>query len=342
MRFSAKRETYRTRYFGFHEWKPLRSNYMSIPSVNFGIELEMSCARGTHHQTIADYISQKVNVPTKVAMEDYSEVKKQYHGWKLSRDGSIACSRNAADCSKFELVSPIMNGESGLNQCKKVLQATSEVCELSVNRSMGFHVHVDVNGFGLEHLKNVCLNFIKYEHVFDVFMPPSRRDEANNEYCKSNRDAVPYSSSGEKHNAVASCKSLFELCDLMNPNQVRYFKLNLQNLRKDRQPTLEFRQHSATGSWAKVEAWVRFCVSLVHNSSATSRGRPRSLREGDDACKWLFDTVVQDLRLKEFYHQRIQEFVSDKENKSEACCNNCTGGECCEKSNFLSFSKTGI
>jgi len=68
--------------------------------------------------------------------------------------------------------------------------------------------------------------------------------------------------------AIFSCRTPNALYEMMNPGfRDRYHKLNLQNLRTGRQPTLEFRQHHATKDEREIVAWVRFCVLFVVNAS---------------------------------------------------------------------------
>ena len=161
-------------------------------------------------------------------------------------------------CSKFELVSPILRGESGLRACEKVLGApkTSSQTSISVNHTMGFLVHIGAEETSLADLKKVCQNFVKYEDAMDLFMPPSRQtgSREGNRYfqsCKANilssPDGSPATSNASRHRAIAACNSVVELCNLMNPTG-RYYKMNMQNLVTRRQPTLEFRQHSATAN----------------------------------------------------------------------------------------------
>lgn len=67
---------------------------------------------------------------------------------------------------------------------------------------------------------------------------------------------------------LASCETRKELYRVMNPgDRARYHKLNLQNLRSGRQPTIEFRQHHATRDLEEVKAWVRFCILFTTNAS---------------------------------------------------------------------------
>jgi hypothetical protein len=88
----------------------------------------------------------------------------------------------------------------------------------------------------------------------------------------------------------------------MNPKG-RYYKVNLQNLKTGKRPTIEFRQHSATSDYRKVEPWVRFCKTFVHNSLHCAPPK-ESLGESmavDEEFDELFDRVIQDPALKRYY-----------------------------------------
>lgn len=285
----------------FAQRNPIRSRRCApMPKVDFGIELEMSCSKGTPHQIVVEHILKHAKVPIKNTMDNYAEGKKPFHGWKLVSDASIECNRTNPNCSRFELVSPVLHSGEGARELHKVLKAAKDAGSIVVNKSMGFHVHISVEGLKLEQIKNVCLNFCKYEAIIDTLMPLSRRDQT---FCQSNSGSIPLSGNGKKHNAIASCRTLKDLCNLMNP-QGRYYKMNMQNLKEKRQPTLEFRQHSSTSNYEKIISWVRFCMAMVHNSA--SEPRPSALVPGEDAFESLFDEVIQDLVLKDYYKRRQQ------------------------------------
>jgi len=202
--------------------------------------------------------------------------------------------------------------------------------KLKVNKSMGFHVHVDVSSMKLPQIIKICQNFIKYEDLMDTFMPLSRRSGSSesDKYFKSNRNSVARlihkNTNKACHNALVSCNDINQLVSLMNSTG-RYYKLNLQNLVTGRQPTIEFRQHSATISYDKINAWVRFCILFCTNSA---RLAPPSFfqeeRNEDFMFEALFHYVIKDRALKNFYLDRRK-----KLEKEEPCCTVCVNDEPC-------------
>lgn len=249
--------------------------------------------------------------------------------WKLHDDSSIACSRSQPGCNKFELVSPILVGEAGLAQILKVLKALRRrEVDIKVNKSMGFHVHVEVKGMRQGQLNKICQNFVKYEAVFDSLVPPSRRNGSpeSDRYFRSNRDALGCSSNQERHHAVAICRDIQSLADKMNPAD-RYYKLNLRNLVSARRPTLEFRQHSATADFSKISNWIRLCIGLVRNSASLP---PPACFGGHETLQYetehLFLHVIKDPALREYFLVRQQEVRHLAEDR---CCDACgDGGQC--------------
>lgn len=134
------------------------------PDQKFGIELELTSPANTTVERIAASLTQKTKgrfgrityIPSYADSHHTTEV------WKMVPDSSIACSRNNPACKSFELVSPILVGGSGLNQASQVLDALKHT-ELQVNKSMGFHVHVDTSSLNLQQIIKICQNMIKYE-----------------------------------------------------------------------------------------------------------------------------------------------------------------------------------
>ncbi|CAB9518012.1 Putative amidoligase enzyme [Seminavis robusta] len=319
-----------------------------VENRSFGIELELSCALGSTRETIARSITSHAGVPVEV-IQQYRDAHNPVQGWKIVHDGSIVCSRQAPNCSKFELVSPVLQGTPGLQTCNQVLEAlrVTSMTDILVNKTMGFHVHISVEGMSLGDLQKICQNYVKYEGAMDLFHPASRRtgSSASKKYfqsCKAAIVATPGSNvlaatNGERHRAIAACTTQEELCKLMNPKG-RYYKMNLQNLATGRQPTIEFRQHSATANATKVNAWVRFCMAFVNNSARLPP--PKSLKDSrsvHDELQFLFDYVIKDRALQRFLTERMDQLAASgtattTTHGDEPCCGGCARGSTCETS----------
>lgn len=245
--------------------------------ATFGIELEMSSAPHETASDVAAWISSQSGVTVVDWKEDYALAKKSHHVWALMHDGSLVCNRDRPNCNLWELKSRVLRGQDGIAECKRVIEAARSRASIEVNKSMGFHVHVDRSGLSLSQLKNVCILFVRFEQTMDSFMPKSRRGN-NNKYGASNRSVV------QRREILPSCDSVKELVEAMNPGGPgsRYFKLNLRTGDKE---TFEFRQHSATASSEKVTCFLHFCLAFVRNSAD---GRDVPLEDRGDEFEQLF------------------------------------------------------
>lgn len=322
-----------------HLLRPLKSPKMPT-QVKFGIELELTSATSLTLETIATALSNR-RTGTVQVIQSHRQGREQTDCWKLVPDGSIFCSVSQPDCNTFELVSPILQGGDGLNRVSSILQSLNSSFgnQIKLNKSMGFHVHIDVSQYNVPQLVKICQNFIKYEDVMDTFMPLSRRTgsaESNRYFC-SNKSSVGGEmwSNRQRHTSLGSCDNLESLADIMNHGNSRYYKLNLQNLVTGRQPTLEFRQHSATANYEKTSSWIRFCTALVVNSAKLAPPTPFAPRSSiEHQLDALFLYVIKDRALANFYRGRrgnLKQEEEDDDGQEEHCCSGCARGRGCSR-----------
>lgn len=198
----------------------------------FGIELEIVGI--TQHAALKAL--KAVNI--KVHSEGYNHTTKKH--WKIVPDGSVV--------GGFEVVSPILKGEAGLDEAEIVARALEDAGAYA-NKNCGFHVHFDASGLETRQLKNIIRRYADHECEIDAFMPQSRRGNAN-KYCK----ALDWISTTEFETA----NTAIELADAQ-PS--RYYKVNLKSYQ--RHGTIEFRQLSGTVNAMKVCNWVRFLSEFM-------------------------------------------------------------------------------
>lgn len=207
---------------------------------NFGVEIE---AYGVTRRALALALR---NEGIEVQEEGYNHETRTW--WKIVSDGSIQGQ------DSFELVSPILNGENGLEQLKKVCKVLKQK-NAKVNRTCGLHIHFDASEFNLSHWKNIIWNYATLEPTIDGFLPNSRRGN-NNQYCRSMR--VP--NYQRRINQTITLENLERSLTGRN----RYFKVNIQSYWRHR--TIEFRQHSGTIEFEKISNWILFLARFLEFS----------------------------------------------------------------------------
>jgi hypothetical protein len=105
-----------------------------------------------------------------VEVENYNHTNRNH--WKIVTDGSIQGER------AFELVSPVLKGEAGIAQVKKVCDVLESI-GAKVNKSCGMHVHFDARQMQINDWRNLYKNYIILENEIDAIMPASRRGNVN-------------------------------------------------------------------------------------------------------------------------------------------------------------------
>ena len=187
----------------------------------FGIELEH--ANQLNHALIAIKLKEAGLPVDDTATGMYQS--RGYNGWQVKHDNTIRTS--ATYRHKVELVSPPLQSgrdESQVTRALAVIAPTGHV-----NRSCGFHVHVEARDLNDEQLVRLEAFFNTWRQVLMSYVSASRR---YNHYCA----------------ARASRRD-------------RYVALNLVPFAT--KGTVEFRLHQGTLNPTKVLAFVKLCINIV-------------------------------------------------------------------------------
>ena len=221
----------------FNQQQPTAAT--AIPEIDytfnrrFGIEIE---AYNCNKQRLALELRE---AGIDVVVEGYNHDTRNH--WKLVSDGSLRGN------DTFELVSPILEGEAGLQELQKVCWVL-DYCDVKVNNSCGLHIHMDAADFTIETWRNLAITYRHLEPVIDAFMPNTRR---NNTYCKR--------LSGISESRIREAQTIQDLRGVFRND--RYHKLNLEAYARHR--TVEFRQHGGTTNFTKMENWIRFAANMI-------------------------------------------------------------------------------
>uniref|UniRef100_A0A7S3YNU2 Uncharacterized protein n=2 Tax=Lotharella globosa TaxID=91324 RepID=A0A7S3YNU2_9EUKA len=228
--------------------------------------------------------------------------KKITKHWKIVSDASIRPSMHGDLC--FELVSPILHAEAGMDEVRKVMELAGSWLGVEANKSTGFHVHVDGSNLSVEHIRKIASCFIKYESALDAIVGHHTREGTNNLYAKSNRGAFGTLSCRQSMERIFACRKLRNVIETVNPGMERRYKLNLTPLLRQ-SPTLEFRHHRGTISPDRACAWVRVLLHFVHNACA--KPRPRWFPDHGPMCTratelaHFFGEEIHDEALRDYY-----------------------------------------
>ncbi len=203
--------------------------------LTFGIEIE--CYNVERTRLIEEGSAQGLNIRSC----GYTHAHTEYY--KIASDSSIA------GINPNEVVTPVLKGKRGMSSLKKLCKSL-EAVDAKVNRSCGLHVHIGAQYITDEHYIRIFSNYQHIERAIDSFMPQSRRDN-NNDYCHT---LITHNFSG--------CHTKRDVMRELGFD--RYHKVNAEAYAAHK--TIEFRQHSGTVSYDKINHWVLFLAKLVEYS----------------------------------------------------------------------------
>lgn len=217
----------------------------------FGIELELVAPRAaTNPIEHAEQVMRSAGVEARTS----THFGRAYDRWQAKPDGSL---QPYGRC--VEVVSRIMPAnETSYEEVARVVNAL-DAAGYGVNRTCGFHVHVNVADLTLQQRLLVALRYAILTNEINAMVPPSRR--ANN-YCRS-LDASQRTTLATQIAAAAPAV----------PGFGRYLATNLAWVAQEGGVArIEFRQAGGTCNVDKVVGWVRFLQDLISEVVRRSNG----------------------------------------------------------------------
>ncbi|KAL7498966.1 hypothetical protein ACHAWT_010015 [Skeletonema menzelii] len=303
-----------------HALKPLKMmNVTFVLEMKFGLDQSISTSSSLYES--AKSVFSRSKIPIRVLSEggnseEFGFAKKKSSAvstawsFKLDYSSDNKIEQLSREHDVLSISSPNLSGGHGLNECYKIIEGLPWHCTTS-SPVGSLHVRIDVSStLSIEQLVKMCQNYIKYEESVDSFMPSSRRYD-NCCDCISNKQHITGRTNKERNILLSKCKTVQELIGCMNPSNEQHYKLNLSCLLDC--GYIEFRQHESSKDKTTVTNWIRFCAAFVKNSSRLRS--PLSLKETtsiEDEFDLLFEYVVKDRALRNFYRDRRDSFEAQK------------------------------
>lgn len=223
----------------------------------FGVELEMIGPDGQRPGPLA------VSIINRLGFEatENSHFGRNYTVWQAKPDSSLQPQHRAT-----EVVSRIMPADvSSYEEVTRIVTALDDA-GFGVNRTCGFHVHVNVADLAMLERRLVILRYAQIQADIDAMVPVSRRD---NSYC-------PALGEGQKREL---CKLIEGADNSFHPTG-HFSVTNMSHMMEHAGSSarIEFRQAAATCNADKVVSWVSFLQEMI--DEVVRRARMPNIRFG--------------------------------------------------------------
>lgn len=226
----------------------------------------------------------------------YEARPKKILNLKLGEDGSVYPDAQTPGFGyEFRLLTYI----DDLNNLKEFCGFLAEI-KATVNKTCGFHVHLDARG-GLRTAVRIVKN-LKAALPFLCSMVPVKRRAAT-DFCKHDISKAHRRPTGEMVICAKTGRREPEYVKLRH----RYSKINTEAFKKYR--TIEVRMHSGTVQYNKIVNWINILYSIAHHKDKISLYKTRSAEE---SYGFALDWPV---KLQNYCARRIKLFIDEKQGK---------------------------
>lgn len=243
----------------------------------FGVEIELNSFDGRDFKqfplgrfqmpagihTITNLVKTQTNMLTDTTY--HHSTHNNFDRWVVKPDSSCG----------FEVCSPPVTGEKGINQICGVVKALKEHPSVICDDRCSLHVHVNVQDLSKEQLASVLVYWIKCESVFFDLMPPGRK---RNRYCMTigNTDMFYHNTPMDPENIINKL------------GFYKYLSMNTYHYIKKSRPTIEFRIADAKACTDPVyiKNWMRLILHFVEMTAR--RPLPRPYKVGDPWSSFLW------------------------------------------------------
>jgi|GEM_PF-3745881 len=271
-------EAHRTRDLNFQgEW------YQDVwfsPEYTFGLELELSAADFKPSANWKKYqwrdravailnILKGIFSTDQVAKKPSFLADSRYRVWQVIYDESTG----------WEIVSPVLRGQFGLEQVQKLIAGLSQISALGLKMShnTGCHIHLGWS-FGLSALKRLLHWFFFFEPSLGTLVHPQRLAALHRGYfsrTKINAHCIPIAQN-LTGTQILEARSIQELCTHIPRNS----SINIHSILS--LGTIEFRMLEATQDPQLLLLWISLCQQLLHRAEKEEMYPP--IPKNWDAC----------------------------------------------------------
>lgn len=224
----------------------------------------------------------------------------------------------------FEVVSDKILWPKDVSQIVDIIQTVNNY-DVKINRSCGYHIHLDTTNFDYKQIAKLMMFYIVFEDVILSFLPFSRR---TNSFCKLLKNRI----SLEDINAVRDRDQLeqlwYKIKVLTEREQARLNSYKSEKYHGSRyaganfhsvffRNSLEIRYHSATLNAEKIINWIalhKTIVDRVKTEENIDYNRIQTTLNSDLKRQIFWQTIglLVDDPIRKFYDRRAKLFASNE------------------------------